>query len=218
MPASIHQWKMENEMISAAGRAPNRATPFATDRVPTAGAGRRRLWGDHLGAYHTRLASWLEQARDPARRYLPSTRRHAQLLRASGRVLAAQACFARAAATVAPPEDDVAQPPPPILGAADEAELAALIERAASHQQRTLSWLRRARNATMGAVIASQRRSMLLRGLEHIMSAEQCLRRAQREAISAELEGVLARHLAMLDETARRAEQMVHDLDAESGS
>jgi len=116
------------------------------------------------------------------------------------------------------PEDDILELPPLILGAADDAELAALIERAASHQQRAMSWLRRARNATMGAVIASQRRSMLLRGLEHIMAAEQCLRRAQRESDNPDLDAVLARHLLMLDGTAKSAEQLVHDLDATSGS
>src|SRR5262249_4787966 len=199
--------------------APNAGTPFVIDRRPTAADSLPRRWRDRLGAYHIQLAAWLDQARDPARRYLPSTRRHAQLLRASGRLLAAPTWFARAAGLASAPRDeDLADLPPLILGAADEAELATLIERAASHQQRALSWLRRARNATMGAVIASQRRSMLLRGMEHIMAAEQCLRRAQREADSAELSAVLARHLAMLDQTARRAEQMVHDLDAESGA
>jgi len=206
-------------MIYAPDRAQNGAPTLGCDRGRLAADSLLRGWRDGLTVYHLRLAAWLDRARDPSRRYLPSTRRQAQLLRATGRVLAAQTCFARAAATVsAPPDDNLAELPPLILGAADEAELASLIERAASHQQRALSWLRRARNATMGAVIASQRRSMLLRGLEHIMAAEQCLRRARREASSAELEAVLARHLATLDQTARRAEQMVHDLDAESGS
>jgi len=206
-------------MITAAGSAPSGAIPFASDRVPSAGDSLRERWRDQLGVYHARLATWLEQARDPTLRYLPSTRRQAQLLRASGRMLAAQSCFARAAATAgAPGREDLAELPPLIVGAADEAELATLIERAASHQQQALSWLQRARNAKMGAVIAAQRRSMLLRGLEHIMAAEQCLRRARRESDSAELEDALARHLTMLDDTAKRAEQMVHDLDSASGS
>jgi hypothetical protein len=179
----------------------------------------RQRWHARLTEHHARVATWLDRRRDADARGRASLRRQAQLLAASARLLAGEGLFVRALAPApALPDDDLLDLPPLMLGAADDAELAVLIERAAAHQQRALNWLRRARNATMGAVIASQRRSMLLRGLEHIMAAEQCLRRAQRESDSADLSDVLARHLSMLDDTAKRAEQMVRDLDAESGS
>src|SRR5262245_34707442 len=122
----------ESAIAAAPGSAPNAGAPFASDRRTPAADNLSRLWRDRLGVYHTRLAAWLGQARDPTRRYLPATRRQAQLLRASGRTLAAQSWFARAARLASPPPDEErADLPPLILGAADEAELAALIERAA---------------------------------------------------------------------------------------
>jgi hypothetical protein len=210
---------MEGEMLQAPVHATDRAGVAARGGGSAATDLLRQRWQARLTEHHARVAAWLDRRRDSDAGDRPSLRRQAQLLAASARLLAGQGCFVRATApTLALPGDDLLERPPLILGAANDAELAALIERAALHQQRAQNWLRRARNATMGAVIASQRRSMLLRGLEHIMAAEQCLRRAQRESDSAEMEDALGRHLLMLDETAKRAEQMVHDLDSASGS
>jgi hypothetical protein len=73
-----------------------------------------------------------------------------------------------------------------------------LVERAASHQQRAAQWLRRARDPTIGAVRPSQRRTMVLRALEHMTAAQGQLEQAQQRADTAELRDLLAQRLQQL--------------------
>src|SRR5262249_31922719 len=146
----------------------------------------RQHWQKRLTDHHARVAAWLGRPRDAEARDRAAIRREARRLTASAYLLAGEGWFLRAVSPVAAPAPNLAELPPLILGAATDAELVSLIERAAAHQQRALSWLRHARNAPCGAAVASQRRS-LLRGLADIRSAEQCLKRAQQETESPEL-------------------------------
>jgi len=90
-----------------------------------------------------------------------------------------------------------------------DTNISLLIERAASHQQRAAQWLRRACDPTIGAVRSSQRRSMVLRALEHMTDARRQLEHAQQRADTAELRGRLEQqlqHLAtVIDQAADQA-------------
>jgi hypothetical protein len=59
-----------------------------------------------------------------------------------------------------------------------------------------------------------RRRDLLLRALEHLVSARRQLERAQKACTDEELLELLAGHLERLETTTRNTERMLHDLDA----
>jgi hypothetical protein len=93
-----------------------------------------------------------------------------------------------------------------------DAPISLFIERAASHQQRAAQWLRRARDPTIGAVRPSQRRSMVLRALEHMTDARRQLEQAQQRAHTTELRDLLVQHLQQLDAAMDQAADQAHGL------
>ena len=98
-----------------------------------------------------------------------------------------------------------------------DANLARLIEQAARHQTRALSWLRQARDPTLGGLTPLRRRALLLRTLEHILAARRLLTRAQDGAESAEVLELLARHRQRLAATAESTERLLDEIDGAVG-
>jgi len=95
-----------------------------------------------------------------------------------------------------------------------DAQLARLMERAASHQTRALAWVRQARDPSAGPLRTSQRRDLLIRALEHLLAARRLLERVQETSASLELLTVLNSHLARLESTVANVERLLQDLDA----
>ena len=107
--------------------------------------------------------------------------------------------------------------PPLILGGGDDDQVAVLIERAAAHQRQAVSWLRRARDPSIGAVRASQRRSMVMRAVEHIAAARRQLTRACELADdNPELRSTFAQYLQQLDAAADSAGDLTRGLDEQA--
>jgi hypothetical protein len=86
-----------------------------------------------------------------------------------------------------------------------DAELARLIERAASHQRRAAAWLRRARDPSFGAVRLSQRHSMAMRAVEHLAAARERLERARALVDTPGLGTPFDQYLQQLGATAESA-------------
>jgi hypothetical protein len=107
-------------------------------------------------------------------------------------------------------------PYPPIAGGSGDADdqIAAWMERAASHQTRALAWLRQARDPAAGPLPSARRRDLLLRSLEHLVSARRLLLRAREATDNDELCAILESHLARLATTADQTERLLHELDA----
>ena len=95
-----------------------------------------------------------------------------------------------------------------------EAQLARLMERAASHQTRALAWVRQARDPSAGPLQSTQRRDLLIRALEHLLAARRLLQRVQEAAGSPDLMMILGSHLARLESTVANVERLLHELDA----
>ena len=98
-----------------------------------------------------------------------------------------------------------------------DANLARLIEQAARHQTRALSWLRQARDPALGGITPLRRRALLLRTLEHILTARRLLARAQDGAESAALLDLLARHRQRLATIAESTERLLDEIDGAVG-
>jgi hypothetical protein len=179
----------------------------------------RHQWLWRLADYQASLGTWLRRARNPNTRFLASTRHAGILLSSQAHLLAAEGLLLRATGRKAPPALPsvarlVRDLPPVVAGASEEDQLTRLIERAASHQMRALSWVRQARDPAAQPVSPQRRRDMLLRAVEHIATSQRLLRRAQELPHDADLDEVLGRHRAQLEAAAASVEQFIHDLDA----
>jgi hypothetical protein len=176
-------------------------------------------WLRRLADYQASLGTWLGRARDPNTRLLASTR-HAGILPSSqAHLLAAEALLLHATRRKAPVAlPGVAGPvrglPPVMAGASEDDQLTRLIERAAAHQMRALSWVRQARDPAAQLVSPQRRRDMLLRAVEHIATSQRLLRRAQALPHDGALDEALGRHRAQLEGAGASVEQLIHDLDA----
>jgi hypothetical protein len=91
------------------------------------------------------------------------------------------------------------------------------MEQAGAHQTRAVAWLRRARDPAAGPLPVSQRRELLMRALEHILTARRLLQRAHKATDDPKLLALLDGHLERLASTAESTEKMLHELDAASG-
>jgi hypothetical protein len=103
---------------------------------------------------------------------------------------------------------------PAETGGADDARIARWMEQAGAHQTRAVAWLRRARDPAAGPLPLGQRRELLMRALEHILTARRLLLRAHKETQDAELLALLNSHLERLSSTAASTERLLHELDA----
>ncbi len=179
----------------------------------------RDCWLQRLSSYHDWLGAWLRTSRDPATRFLPASRREAALLSSRAHLLAAEGLLLwelspRPTRPARPHARTIRGLPPVIAGASDDEQLTRLIERAAAHQMRALSWVRQARDPAAQPVSAQRRRDMLLRAVEHIATSQRLLKRAQDLPHDGELDDVLGRHRAQLEAAAASVERFIHDLDA----
>jgi hypothetical protein len=186
--------------------------------VRCSGKAGREQWLRRLADYQASLGAWLGRARDPNTRFLASTRHACILLSSQAHLVAAEGLLLRAADRKAPPALPcvvrLVRNLPPVAGASDDDQLTRLIERAASHQMRALSWVRQARDPAAQPVSPQRRRDMLLRAVEHIATSQRLLRRAQELPHDAELDEALGRHRAQLEGAGASVEQFIHDLDA----
>jgi hypothetical protein len=96
----------------------------------------------------------------------------------------------------------------------EDARLARWMERAASHQTRALVWLRRVRDPAAGPLPASQRRDLLLRALEHILTARRLLRQSKEVNTDPGITATLDAHLARLDSAAQNTERLLNELNS----
>src|SRR5215213_904935 len=114
-------------------------------------------------------------------------------------------------AHASPAADESAAAGRPAVG---DDQLARWMERAASHQTRALAWLRQSRDPSLGPMSSPRRRDLLLRALEHLVSAQRLLERTRASTDAADLHEVLDTHVARLADTVAQTERRLHDLDA----
>ena len=115
-----------------------------------------------------------------------------------------------------PRREPVESVPSPSTGAED-ARIARWMEQAGAHQTRAVGWLRRARDPMSGPLPPAQRRELLMRALEHILSARRLLLRVQKDTRHPELLALLDTYLARLASTAENTERLLHELAAAEG-
>ncbi len=204
-------------------RPPATMVAWSQRRLPVAarssGKADAQHWLWRLTDYQASLGTWLGWVRDPNTRFLPTTRHAGILLNSQAHLLAAEGLLLRATGRKAPAALPrvaglVRDLPPVVAGASEDDQLTRLIERAATHQMRALSWVRQARDPSAQPISSQRRRDMLLRAVEHIATSQRLLRRAQELPHDGELDDVLGRHRAQLEAAGASIEQFIHDLDA----
>jgi hypothetical protein len=93
----------------------------------------------------------------------------------------------------------------------ESALVAHCLEQATWHQTRALAYTREARAPRRETLAADQRRALHLRALEHLVQAQQLVRRAQQASRSPVQAMVLGEHLA-------RLEAIAADVESETSS